>query len=71
MTFARGGGIRQRPVGREGAPFPELHLDLTVGPAGAVPAPEDFEDGAAVQEVINAVELSVHERRWVDLPLAR
>ena len=30
----------------------------------------NFEDGAWVQEVINAVELSVHQRRWVDLPLA-
>jgi predicted dehydrogenase len=30
----------------------------------------NFEDGAWVQEVINAVELSFHERRWVDLPLA-
>jgi predicted dehydrogenase len=30
----------------------------------------NFEDGAWVQEVINAVELSVHERRWVDLPLS-
>jgi predicted dehydrogenase len=29
----------------------------------------NFEDGAWVQEVINAVELSVRERRWVDLPL--
>jgi predicted dehydrogenase len=29
----------------------------------------NFEDGAWVQEVINAVELSFHERRWVDLPL--
>jgi predicted dehydrogenase len=28
-----------------------------------------FDDGAWVQEVINAVELSVHQRRWVDLPL--
>jgi predicted dehydrogenase len=28
-----------------------------------------FEDGAWVQEVINAVERSVHERRWVALPL--
>jgi len=28
-----------------------------------------FEDGAWVQEVINAVERSVHERRWVSLPL--
>jgi predicted dehydrogenase len=29
----------------------------------------DFEDGAWVQETINAVELSFHERRWVSLPL--
>lgn len=31
----------------------------------------NFADGAAVQEVINAVDLSVRERRWVDLPLPR
>jgi predicted dehydrogenase len=31
----------------------------------------NFADGAWVQEVINAVEQSFHERRWVDLPLAR
>jgi len=31
----------------------------------------DFTAGAWVQEVINAVELSFHERRWVDLPLQR
>jgi predicted dehydrogenase len=30
----------------------------------------NFEDGAWVQEAINAVELSFHERRWVDLPLS-
>lgn len=29
----------------------------------------DFEDGARVQEVINAVELSFRARRWVRLPL--
>lgn len=29
----------------------------------------NFEDGARVQEVINAVERSHHQRRWVDLPL--
>jgi predicted dehydrogenase len=29
----------------------------------------NFEDGIWVQEVINAVEISHHERRWVDLPL--
>jgi predicted dehydrogenase len=31
----------------------------------------NFEDGARVQEVINAVERSFQERRWVDLPLPR
>jgi len=31
----------------------------------------NFDDGAWVQEAINAVEASFHERRWVDLPLAR
>jgi predicted dehydrogenase len=31
----------------------------------------DFRDGAWVQEVINAVELSFRERRWIPLPLAR
>jgi predicted dehydrogenase len=30
-----------------------------------------FDDGAWVQETINAVERSFHERRWVDLPLDR
>ena len=30
----------------------------------------DFGDGAWIQEVINAVELSFRERRWVSLPLA-
>lgn len=29
----------------------------------------NFDDGAWVQEAINAVELSFHERRWVNLPL--
>jgi predicted dehydrogenase len=29
----------------------------------------NFEDGIWVQEVVNAVEISHHERRWVDLPL--
>jgi predicted dehydrogenase len=31
----------------------------------------NFRDGAWVQEVINAVEQSFHERRWIDLPLSR
>jgi predicted dehydrogenase len=31
----------------------------------------NFEDGAHVQELINAVELSFRERRWVPIPLAR
>ena len=29
-----------------------------------------FRDGAWVQEVINAVELSFRERRWIALPLS-
>ncbi|MGI8475690.1 MAG: Gfo/Idh/MocA family protein [Thermomicrobiales bacterium] len=29
----------------------------------------NFDDGAAVQEIINAVEVSFRERRWTDLPL--
>ena len=29
----------------------------------------NFEDGAHVQELINAVEQSFHERRWVNIPL--
>jgi predicted dehydrogenase len=29
----------------------------------------NFDDGAWVQEAINAVEMSFHQRRWVDLPL--
>jgi predicted dehydrogenase len=39
---------------------------LAGGPANEA----NFDDGAWVQEAINAVELSFHERRWVDLPLA-
>jgi predicted dehydrogenase len=31
----------------------------------------NFDDGAWVQEIINAVEISHHERCWTDLPLAR
>ncbi|HEV2527214.1 MAG TPA: Gfo/Idh/MocA family oxidoreductase [Thermomicrobiales bacterium] len=31
----------------------------------------NFRDGAWVQEAINAVEQSFHERRWVELPLPR
>jgi predicted dehydrogenase len=31
----------------------------------------NFEDGAWVQEVINAVEFSVEQKAWVDLPLTR
>ena len=31
----------------------------------------NFAYGAWVQEVINAVELSFRERRWVDMPLPR
>jgi len=38
---------------------------------GAAPNQGNFEDGAWVQEVINAVERSFHARQWVDLPLER
>jgi predicted dehydrogenase len=31
----------------------------------------NFDDGARVQEIINAVEISHHERRWTALPLPR
>lgn len=37
--------------------------------AGGARNQGNFEDGAWVQEVINAVERSYHERRWVSLPL--
>jgi predicted dehydrogenase len=40
---------------------------LDAGPANE----GDFRDGAWVQQVINAVELSFRERRWVALPLSR
>jgi hypothetical protein len=30
----------------------------------------NFDDGLRVQEVVNAVEISHRERRWVSLPLA-
>jgi predicted dehydrogenase len=36
---------------------------------GETPSQGGFDDGAQVQEVINAVERSVHERRWVEIPL--
>jgi predicted dehydrogenase len=39
--------------------------------AGAGQSRGGFRDGAWVQEVVNAVERSHHERRWVDLPLER
>ena len=37
--------------------------------AGGTVNQGNFRDGAWVQEAINAVERSFHERRWVDLPL--
>ncbi len=40
-------------------------LDANAPPEG------DFMDGARVQEVINGVEISYRERRWVRLPLPR
>ena len=38
---------------------------LDAGPANE----GNFEDGAHVQELINAVEQSFHERRWVNIPI--
>ncbi|MBM4193894.1 MAG: Gfo/Idh/MocA family oxidoreductase [Gemmatimonadetes bacterium] len=35
----------------------------------SVPGAGDFDDGAHVQELINAVERSFRERRWVSIPL--
>jgi hypothetical protein len=47
-------------------PGEQLHTEiLDDGPANE----GDFGDGAWVQEVINAVELSFRERRWIALPL--
>jgi predicted dehydrogenase len=39
--------------------------------AGGARNQGNFEDGARVQEVINGVERSYHERRWVEFPLDR
>jgi len=36
-----------------------------------MPSQGDFSDGAWVQEVINAVEFSYRESRWINLPLPR
>jgi predicted dehydrogenase len=35
----------------------------------SLPCEGDFDDGAHVQELINAVTVSVRERRWVNIPL--
>jgi len=50
------------------------YANLTANFAGEVLGEIDgnegnFGDGLWVQEVINAVEISHHERRWVNLPL--
>jgi hypothetical protein len=44
-------------------------IDEITGSTGIDRNQGNFEDGAWVQEAINAVELSFHESRWVDLPL--
>ncbi|HEY9225492.1 MAG TPA: Gfo/Idh/MocA family oxidoreductase [Gemmatimonadaceae bacterium] len=44
-----------------------LYEILTVDPTNE----GNFEDGAHVQELINAVELSFRERRWVSIPLSK
>ncbi len=51
-----------------------FYANLTASFVGEIqsPGPEnegDFMDGARVQEVINAVEVSFRQRRWVSLPL--
>ncbi|HVE79715.1 MAG TPA: Gfo/Idh/MocA family oxidoreductase [Gemmatimonadaceae bacterium] len=51
-----------------------FYANLTASFVGEVLADDDrnegdFRDGARVQEVINAVERSFRERRWVELPL--
>lgn len=66
------------PTRHEVAPGAEdglqRHTDPTANFAsevlGEVPGNEgNFRDGLWVQEVINAVEISHHERHWVSLPL--
>ena len=64
------GGSRQRVVAHAllRQPGQQLHRR---DPRATIAANEgDFGDGAWVQEVINAVEQSFRERRWVSLPLA-
>jgi predicted dehydrogenase len=39
--------------------------------SGGIENEGNFEDGAHVQELINAVELSFRERRWISIPLDR
>jgi predicted dehydrogenase len=53
-----------------------FYANLTASFIGEILAEDDrnegdFMDGARVQEVINAVEASYRERRWVSLPLPR
>ena len=47
----------------------ELRSYITEILSGDAANTGDFGDGAWVQEVINAVELSFRERRWVSIPL--
>jgi predicted dehydrogenase len=46
-------------------------LDDIAAGDGGVPAESSFDEAAHVQELINAVDLSCRERRWISLPLAR
>lgn len=63
------------PGGTSEEPWPELFYSNLISNLvteiieGGAENQGSFEDGARVQEVINAVELSYRQRAWVDLPL--
>jgi predicted dehydrogenase len=65
------------PGGTVHEPWPSLYYANLTGNfvdeilAGGEKNEGNFADAAWVQEVINAVEMSHHERGWVDLPLPR
>jgi hypothetical protein len=72
ITPPAAGGIK-RSGGRrnEGAAIARLVEEFDICEVlGEIDGNEgNFEDGIWVQEVVNAVEISHHERRWVNLPL--
>ena len=71
----RSRSVSSRPAYQEGEPWPSLfyanlvHNFMQEIVAGGDENQGNFAQSARVQEVINAVELSVREARWVDLPL--